>query len=90
MLSEQGFWRYTGEHQFYRYDKLCGNIGQFSNKEVKILAYQKIQDYVDPEIEAARLRAEEEERKRIEKEKEEAEAAALKEEKEAAKKKKKK
>ena len=89
MLSEQGFWRYTGEHQFYRYDKLCGNIGQFSNKEVKILAYQKIQDYEDPEIKLAQQRAAEEERKRKEAEKEAAEAAKAKEEKDAKKKKKK-
>jgi len=29
------------EHSFYRYEKLCGGQGKFSNKLVKILAYQK-------------------------------------------------
>lgn len=87
-LSEEGFWRYTGEHQFFRYDKLCGNIGQFSNKEVKILAYQKIQDYEDPELKAAQLRAEQEEKERLKKEEEAAEKAAAAEAKKDKKKKK--
>ena len=41
-LEETGFWSFTSEHQFYRYDKLCGKVGSFSTKLVKVLCYQKI------------------------------------------------
>lgn len=40
-LSDELHWKFVTEHTFYRYDKLCGNQGKFSNKLVKILAYQK-------------------------------------------------
>ena len=45
-LKDDGYWRFTAQHVFFRYDKLCGNIGQFSNKKVKIVAYEKTKDYV--------------------------------------------
>ena len=48
-LTEKGFWAFTAQHSFYRYDKLCGNMGQFSNKLVKVLAFQKLMDYEEPE-----------------------------------------
>jgi hypothetical protein len=40
-LSDQQYWKYITEHEFYRYDKLAPNTGKFSNKKVKIIAYQK-------------------------------------------------
>lgn len=40
-LEENGYWKFTSEHSFYRYDKLCGKFGNFSTKLVKILCYQK-------------------------------------------------
>ena len=40
-LEEDGYWKFTAEHTFYRYDKLCEKVGKFSTKLVKILAYQK-------------------------------------------------
>lgn len=50
-LSEMGCWKFTAQHQFYRYDKLCGNMGQFSNKLVKVIAYQKTADFPEPKVE---------------------------------------
>ena len=50
-LAEQGCWQFTAQHQFYRYDKLCGNMGQFSKKIVKVVAYQKMAEYKEPEPE---------------------------------------
>lgn len=41
-LEDTGFWQFTSEHSFYRYDKLCDKVGKFSTKLVKILCYQKI------------------------------------------------
>jgi len=40
-LTDQGYWTFTTDHTFYRYDKLFGGLGKFSNKLVKILVYQK-------------------------------------------------
>lgn len=40
-LVEDGYWRYETQHQFYRYDKLFGDMGKFSSKLVKVLVYQK-------------------------------------------------
>lgn len=34
-------WKFVTDHTFYRYDKLCGGKGKFSNKLVKIVAYQR-------------------------------------------------
>lgn len=41
ILEEQMHWKYVTEHTFYRYDKLCDGHGKFSNKKVKIMAYEK-------------------------------------------------
>lgn len=41
-LTENGYWKFTTDHTFYRYDKLFGDLGKFSNKQVKVLAYQRI------------------------------------------------
>ena len=38
-LTNNGYWSYTTDHTFYRYDKLFGDLGKFSNKLVKILVY---------------------------------------------------
>lgn len=40
-LREEGWWNFTSDHQFYRYDMLCEGMGKFSTKLVKVLAYQK-------------------------------------------------
>lgn len=40
-MSEEEYWTYTAEHSFYRYDKNADGSGKFSNKMVKIFAYQK-------------------------------------------------
>lgn len=40
-LSDEMHWKFITEHTFYRYDKLCNGHGKFSNKMVKIVAYQK-------------------------------------------------
>lgn len=40
-LSDEGYWKFTAAHQFYRYDKLADNMGKFSTKLVKIVAYEK-------------------------------------------------
>ena len=40
-LSRQEYWTYTAQHSFYRYDKNADGSGKFSNKMVKIFAYQK-------------------------------------------------
>ena len=40
-LSDQQYWKYITEHVFYRYDKIAETAGRFSNKQVKIVAYQK-------------------------------------------------
>lgn len=31
-LTENGYWKFTTDHTFYRYDKLFGDLGKFSNK----------------------------------------------------------
>merc|ERR1711918_137781 len=36
-----GHWKFVTDHTFYRYDKLCGGQGKFSNKLVKVVAYQR-------------------------------------------------
>ena len=85
-MTEEGYWNFTAEHQFFRYDMLCEGMGKFSTKLVKVLAYQK-RDYETMFAEKARIEeekraAEEAERKK----KEKAELAKKKkEEKEAAK-----
>lgn len=63
-LSEELYWKFVTEHTFYRYDKLCNGQGKFSNKMVKIVAYQKTDHNVWLEQEKDRL--EEEERMRTE------------------------
>lgn len=40
-MTETGYWTFTTDHTFYRYDKLFGDLGKFSNKLVKILVYQR-------------------------------------------------
>ena len=40
MVAEK-HWEYTADHTFYRYDKLCGGVGKFSTKLVKVFACQK-------------------------------------------------
>lgn len=40
-LSHEKYWSFTAEHSFYRYDKNADGSGKFSNKKVKILAFQK-------------------------------------------------
>lgn len=55
-LTEEGYWNFTSEHQFFRYDMLCEGMGKFSTKEVKVLAYQKL-DY-EAAFEAERLKKE--------------------------------
>ena len=40
-LTEEEHWAFTTDHQFYRYDKLFGDLGKFSNKLVKVFVYQK-------------------------------------------------
>lgn len=40
-LSNEQHWKFVTEHTFYRYDKLCGGQGKFSNKLVKVVAYQR-------------------------------------------------
>lgn len=40
-LSDEMHWKFVTDHTFYRYDKLCGGQGKFSNKLVKVVAYQK-------------------------------------------------
>ena len=64
-LSTEQYWKFITEHTFYRYDKLCGGKGKFSNKMVKIVAFQKTDHNVWLEQEKERL--EEEERLRVEK-----------------------
>jgi hypothetical protein len=41
-LTNTGFWVFTTDHTFYRYEKLIGDIGKFSNRLVKVLMFQKI------------------------------------------------
>jgi len=41
LLSREMHWKFVTDHTFYRYDKLCGGQGKFSNKLVKIVAYQR-------------------------------------------------
>ena len=40
-LREEHHWKFVTDHTFYRYDKMSGGQGKFSNKLVKIVAYQK-------------------------------------------------
>jgi len=64
-LAKEMYWKFCTEHTFYRYDKLCNGHGKFSNKMVKIVAYQKTDHNVWLEQERDRL--DEEERIRAEK-----------------------
>ena len=86
MVGED-YWCYTAEHSFYRYDKNADGSGKFSNKMVKVLAFQKMDH--DSWAEEKRIREELEEKVRQEliaaEEKKKKERAA-KAEKEAAKK----
>lgn len=41
-MESDGYWKFTCEHKFNRYDKLTDKKGKFSRKMVKVLAYQKI------------------------------------------------
>ena len=50
-LTENGYWAFTAQHSFYRYDKLCGSMGQFSNKLVKVISFQKMADLPKPKEE---------------------------------------
>ena len=60
-LTDQGYWNFTTDHTFYRYDKLFGDLGKFSNKLVKISVYQKRdRDAILREQEEAVKKAEEE------------------------------
>jgi hypothetical protein len=38
-MTAEGYWNFTAEHQFFRYDMLCEGMGKFSTKLVKVLAY---------------------------------------------------
>jgi hypothetical protein len=40
-LSNEQHMKFVTDHTFYRYDKLCGGQGKFSNKLVKVVAYQR-------------------------------------------------
>lgn len=40
-LSNEMHWKFVTDHTFYRYDRLCGGQGKFSNKLVKVFAYQR-------------------------------------------------
>jgi len=55
------------EHVFYRYDKISGNAGKFSNKKVKIVAYQKTDHSVW--VEEQRIKQEQEDKIRAERQK---------------------
>jgi len=66
-LSDQQYWKYITEHVFYRYDKIAEQTGRFSNKKVRIVAYQKTDHNVW--VEEQRLKHEEEERIRAAKQK---------------------
>lgn len=38
-MTSEGYWNFTAEHQFFRYDMLCEGMGKFSTKLVKVLVY---------------------------------------------------
>ena len=60
-LESDGYWKFTSEHQFNRYDKLTQNKGKFSKKMIKVVTYQKIDhDAWVVESEKARILAIEE------------------------------
>lgn len=59
-LTEEEHWAFTTDHQFYRYDKLFGDLGKFSNKLVKVFVYQKR----DHQVWVDRMAKEEEERQK--------------------------
>jgi len=40
-ICDSHHWKFVTEHTFYRYDKLCGGKGKFSNKMVKVMAMQR-------------------------------------------------
>ena len=63
-LSQEQNWKYLTEHTFYKYDLLPGGQGKFSNKLVKIVAYQKTDhnDYLVREKDRLELEALEKER----------------------------
>lgn len=56
-MTAEGYWNFTAEHQFFRYDMLCEGMGKFSTKLVKVLAYQK-NDYESIFQERERIAAE--------------------------------
>lgn len=64
-LSEEMHWKFVTDHTFYRYDKLCGGQGKFSNKLVKVVAYQKTdhQEYLVREKDRLEMEAIEHERR---------------------------
>ena len=78
-LTAEHYWDYTAEHSFYRYDKNADGSGKFSNKKVKIFAFQKADH--DQWVEEKRIKEEME--KKI---KEEMEAAERKKAEDRAKK----
>lgn len=40
-LTGENYWKFISEHSFFRYDKNADGSGKFSNKKVKVLAFQK-------------------------------------------------
>ena len=63
MVAEK-HWEYTADHTFYRYDKLCGGVGKFSTKLVKVFAYQKT-DHVAWAKEQDEIRIQEEFKRKV-------------------------
>lgn len=86
-LIDQEYWKYVAEHSFFRYDRNPDGSGKFSNKKVKILAFQKT-DHDSWQAEQDRI-AEEKERMRRELEEAERLKDAERKKKEEGKKKKK-
>ena len=89
IMTEEEYWVYTAEHSFYRYDKNADGSGKFSNKMVKILAFQKtdhdawaekkrIREEMEEKIEADMKAAEEKKKKEREAKMEKASKAAKK------------
>lgn len=58
-LVDEKYWKYVAEHSFYRYDQNPDGSGKFSNKKVKVFAYQK-DDHDTWQAEQDRKREEEE------------------------------
>ena len=64
-MHDQMYWKFITEHVFYRYDKISDDTGKFSNKKVKIVAYQKTDHNVW--VEQERIKLEQEEKIKAEK-----------------------